>query len=501
MQHKKQTILIMFLLLLLDSCFAASYWVSDPTACPTEDQTNFPGQDCIPKDICGDSSGSAVCYDTSLIGAPSSTTYSNTSYSGSFDGGYILNCYAPIDAAEPYCDNDGAFWCDRDSSCYNVGRETACNKNTWAGDANATDCGYCRGSYIFCDGSYTDADGCEVLPGSTAYPGEPNAHYNASCNPVCNTNYHDCDGDLGSGGNGCEIHDGAACTVGALSGTYNGCSGSKGNCVIAKSNFETGTKAEYNPIDNLLWGIGYADGNLINFMSYDYNTRFWVDIFAGIHTDQNIDTGDAFVRDDLNVAGDSNFFTVSAYKFFGDGSGLTGISGTGGTVTMDVNDSEANWLFSQDLNCGADGSCSAIHYDSEVLPDSTLDNNTTAQAWFWNNLFPDSTLDTNINAQNWFWSSLSAVIPWADVNVADNISVNWAGLQNYPSACSSGQYVHTIGDTLTCSTPSYTADTTCDTNDDCKNWFYQNDSNANTVCDGNTVLTGNGLCQSITDLE
>lgn len=48
------------------------------------------------------------------------------------------------------------------------------------------------------------------------------------------------------------------------------------------------------------------------------------------------------------------------------------------------------------------------------------------------------------------WVELSAVIPWQDVNVANNITVDWTGLQNYPSGCPIGQAVRVIGDTLTC---------------------------------------------------
>jgi len=80
------------------------------------------------------------------------------------------------------------------------------------------------------------------------------------------------------------------------------------------------------------------------------------------------------------------------------------------------------------------------------------------------------------------WSILNNVIPWADVNVSDDLTVNWTGLQNYPSACSAGDYVHTIGDTLTCSTPSYTTDT-----------------NAATECSGTQALFGDGSCAVPTD--
>lgn len=59
----------------------------------------------------------------------------------------------------------------------------------------------------------------------------------------------------------------------------------------------------------------------------------------------------------------------------------------------------------------------------------------------------------------------------------------WTSIDNYPSACSAGQYVSTIGDTLTCSTPSYTTDT---------------DTNASSICSGTTTyLDGEGNCDDI----
>lgn len=60
-----------------------------------------------------------------------------------------------------------------------------------------------------------------------------------------------------------------------------------------------------------------------------------------------------------------------------------------------------------------------------------------------------------------------------------DINLGWSNLTNYPSACSAGDFVTTVGDTLTCDTPSYTVDT---------------DTNASTECSGANVLLGNGTC-------
>lgn len=77
------------------------------------------------------------------------------------------------------------------------------------------------------------------------------------------------------------------------------------------------------------------------------------------------------------------------------------------------------------------------------------------------------------------YNSSADILNVVENNLYYNFSYEfgWANLTAYPSACTSGQYVHTIGDTLTCSLPSYTTDT-----------------NASTICSGENVLTGNGNC-------
>lgn len=55
--------------------------------------------------------------------------------------------------------------------------------------------------------------------------------------------------------------------------------------------------------------------------------------------------------------------------------------------------------------------------------------------------------------------------PIGDENVSDNITVNWTGLQNYPTSCTAGDFVTAVGDTLTCNTPNYTIDTNYDNQD------------------------------------
>jgi len=113
-------------------------------------------------------------------------------------------------------------------------------------------CGTCVAGYTYCDGSYIDADGCEVDIDTTPYPGETNAVYDSGCNPVCDSGYQDCDADIGTGGTGCEVTTGVtSCTTGAGGpGTYSAgcvCTG------VAQEHFITNTLAEGFG-NYLLWG-------------------------------------------------------------------------------------------------------------------------------------------------------------------------------------------------------------------------------------------------------
>ena len=94
-------------------------WVSNPTSCAASD-VQFPGQLCpgVLK-ICG-VNGSSIpqCYDMSTLAAPGSTTTSNTLQSGSLGGGYVIDCNSTLDSAAPYCNNNGAAWCNRSDTCY-----------------------------------------------------------------------------------------------------------------------------------------------------------------------------------------------------------------------------------------------------------------------------------------------------------------------------------------------------------------------------------------------
>jgi len=265
---------------------AASYWVNNPANCPVTDSTNFPGQSCTPTNICGDVSGVAQCYDTSAINPPGSSDTSLIQHSETYNGGYIINCFASTDSDSPYCDNSGAAWCNRDSTCYTTQkRATTCTANVW----ETSTCGSCRSGYNDCD---TDGIICEIQDGGTCGTGAVYDGCNGAVGKcVCGSGYNDCDSNMD---NGCEIQDGSACSVGDLDGTYSGCDRAVGNCIVTKSDLETGTFLEYlvNLGDGaLLWFKNLGTGDLINASSS--SGTFIVDNSANVITTGNI-TADWF---------------------------------------------------------------------------------------------------------------------------------------------------------------------------------------------------------------
>lgn len=246
---------------------SSATYVNDPTSCPSapyqSQSPTTPGEL-----VCGYDGAIVYWYNMSTLTAPAgNTTVSSTNY-GSVDGGYVLDCEAK-DSVAPFCDNGGSYLCDRDSSCYNVNRQTTCVGTSSGGGFGVSECSSCRSGYNYCDGSFTDADGCEIQTGVTTF--STNSVYNSTCGAVCESGFLDINGDgSGSDGDGCEIQVGSACTVGSLSGTYDG----SGVCVASKSNFTTGTEISYNSSTPLLWGNQYGSGDLVNFTNKITNESF-----------------------------------------------------------------------------------------------------------------------------------------------------------------------------------------------------------------------------------
>jgi len=342
----KKILTIILGMIFLVGIVNASYWVNDPNNCPTSALS----QTCSGNDVeCGQNNGILYCYDPASLSPPtSSTTTQTTSWSASYDGGYLLDCEA-YDGTSPHCDNNGAMWCDRDSTCYNVHRITQCEANKWSGDTDDTSCTTCISGYEYCDGSYTDADGCEVHIGVTNCNAGANNNIDGSCNCVCDSGYLDCDASGAGAGNGCEVQDGGSCTVGSLSGTYNGCT-----CKVDKSYYETGTLTEYliNAVDGaMLWFKNYGNGSTINATdkndvsfivnetgvywnnsklgsgsgSYTETDPYWTDNFTSYNESWSKDTTYSHLSNFTNDLGFYNSTTINSSELENQGDGKLGI--------------------------------------------------------------------------------------------------------------------------------------------------------------------------------
>lgn len=241
----------------VDVSKAAEFWVTNPALCPVT-SPSFPGQNCTPQNICGDLGGTAQCFTTTGLIPPSVSSTSNVNYTGSYSGGYLINCFATDDGVGARCDNSGNFWCDRNETCYGTNhKETVCTENVWG----ASSCGNnCVSGYQDCDATPSI---CEVQTNSTNCSGGANNNIGAACTCQCDSGYVDCDASGAGSGNGCEINVGiTTCTgAGGLSGVYDGSC----QCVIATSTFVTGIESIFATSSPLLWGRQYGEGDLINF--------------------------------------------------------------------------------------------------------------------------------------------------------------------------------------------------------------------------------------------
>jgi hypothetical protein len=135
-----------------------TYWVADPSLCPVDYRGIKGGAGT---EVCGvDFTNELIYfYDTDSLSAPvgSETTWSNNSVSTS-TGGYYLDCYSrdgSVGGGDPYCDDSGTWYCQRDSDCYTNNRQTTCV----AGEAASSTCSDCRSGYQDCD---VDPDDCEI---------------------------------------------------------------------------------------------------------------------------------------------------------------------------------------------------------------------------------------------------------------------------------------------------------------------------------------------------
>lgn len=370
MLHILKIVGICILFLVSITLVSATYYVRDPNNCLNNYQSQTCGGSTL---VCGYNGGVTFCYDMTTLAYPAGTATSTTDYTcndATCNGGYLIDCHS-YDGGVPYCDNSGAFLCDRNSSCYDVHRTTRCD-----GGGTETTCTTCVSGYTYCDGSYVDADGCEVQSGVTSCSAGSNNNLDSSCVCQCDSGYVDCDSSGAGAGNGCEVQSGGSCTVGSLSGTYVGCT-----CTVTKSYFQTGTFIEYlttSAQGGMLWFKNYfSNGWLINVSNSKNET--W-----GVNNESCI-----------------------VYK---DGSQqcTAPVGGTGDNVSW--NESYANTLYSPIGSSGDNESWNQSYATSLYAPISVVDTDTwNSTADFSNSFYP-----LNSNPKNYYnntvgWNNLTGV--------------------------------------------------------------------------------------------
>ncbi len=258
----------------------AADWVNDPNNCPIEYAPE--GVSCSGGNvICGVSG--AACIDPALIVKRTvDSSGSQSLHSGSFGGGYLVNCTAIRDTnGSPYCDNNSQYWCNRDDSCYDDKIQTICKASTWAEESGAFTC----------------------------------ATISLNSNTGCISGYTNCSSTVA----GCETPIGASCTVGGLTGSLNAsCS-----CIVPTQNFVTGIEALFSTSSPLLWGRQYGEGNLISFSNATSSNIFVVKNDASI-----------FMSSTLATTTDKYFYNYNGDLYWGDmklgtGGGVTYTAGSG----------------------------------------------------------------------------------------------------------------------------------------------------------------------------
>ena len=224
---------IFFLINVLGIISADNYWVTNPANCPT----TYQSQTCTgTKVVCGYTGGITYCSEPGVVIAPSSPGTSNTDISGSFNGGFLIDCYA-YQGSTPHC---MPALCDRNSTCYTTNqRDTTCSANVFG----ASTCGNCRSTYLNCSGY-----ACGTQIGVTTYT-QPHTTYLTCNSGQCSSGYQNCTGALET--EGCLIQTGVtSCTTGGSPGVY----GASCSCVaVAQSDIYTNTFTNAFG-SNWLWG-------------------------------------------------------------------------------------------------------------------------------------------------------------------------------------------------------------------------------------------------------
>ncbi|MBU4301022.1 MAG: hypothetical protein ABIF85_04550 [Nanoarchaeota archaeon] len=441
-------LLFTILIVLMSNDADAAIYVKDHGNCPA----SYQSQDCTGVNkACGYTSSVLYCDDPATINStvPGITGTSNTTpYNSSLGGGYIIDCVKNAATCTPW-------FCQSDSSCYNNHQKTNC---TAGAHTSTCDTSCVSSSYANCNGGW--GDGCEVnvlVDGCSAIGQlDGNNTVNSSCECQCKTNYYDCDASGVGSGNGCEIHDGDACTgAGGLPGNWSGCS-----CVVAPQHHITGTPASYSSIAPNLWSVQYGTGSLLNLTSMAYNATLSVNgsgcLFfndssslctaptingqvKGIGSTGNV----AWWKNSTDITYDSvdNFYWDSVNHRLGIGTNIpqqkldvignlnvTGIVYEGGIALsglyLGISDTAADSI---KLN----GQLSTYYLNATTLFSGNVTGNQTNLQ-----LEPGSVGTPQI---------LDGAITSA--KIASDLNLGWANLTNYPLNCSAGQVATGFNDT------------------------------------------------------
>ena len=240
----RKLILLGIVFLFIPIVYSAT-WVDDFTDCPI----TFNAQDCqTNKFLCGVDTGDNIyCnLEAEIVARTTNSTTYSTNNDGSLTGGHSINCEA-FDAADPYCDNSGAYTCERNETCHGspVYRNTICVGTEHGGGFGVSECGTCKTESTDMFDCYGNPN-CESTPTSDCENSNNNHYITATCNTElgggaagtceCDTNFFECDGSE-TDPDGCEIQFGASCGTGAT-WANNQCVGSTGNCTCTGVNFD-----------------------------------------------------------------------------------------------------------------------------------------------------------------------------------------------------------------------------------------------------------------------
>ncbi len=439
----------------------AALYVKDHGNCPA----SYQSQDCTGANkACGYTGGILYCSDSSTINSAVPGIIGNSSitpYNSSLGGGYILDCVKDATTCTPW-------FCQSDSSCYNNHQKTNCtaSAHTYTCDTSCISSGYEN-----CDSNW--GNGCEVqvLVDGCSVIGEldRNNTVNSSCECQCKTNYYDCDASGAGSGNGCEIHNGDACTgAGGLPGNWSGCT-----CVVAPQHHLTGTSASYSSTAPNLWSVQYGTGSLLNLTSRAYNATLSVNgsgclVFNDSSSLCTAPTNDGGVRGvgsaghvawwanstDITYDSADNFYWNQTSHRLGIGTmapqqkldvignlNVTGIVYEGGSALSDLYlGISATAADSIKLN----GQLSTYYLNATTLFGGNVTGNQSNLQLEPGSVGTNQIIDGAITASKF----------------VSDLNLGWGNLTNFPANCSAGQVVTGFNDTQLICTSTRTGDIT-----------------------------------------